>query len=829
MILEGDAAFAALRDLAADLPRDAWRAPAHPAFDRLRRAWGQPAARTPLELAVLLRQALGLEASRRQTTSVSLALAPDSPLQTFEAWGGAGLDAERLAGGWLVTNCAWRPNWAASGGSPDAFAVAEQLRPGAALAACAGDPFLAQLGYSTYQSPGQRAAVRAALTTPPGATLAVSLATGEGKSLIFQLAARLGFAGDDPRTPGLTVVVVPTVALAIDHENAAVEQGLSAPIAYRGGQESDNQALIAQIDADAQVLCVASPEAICGPLRRAITAAATRGRLRALVVDEAHLIDGWGTGFRTEFQTLSGLRHQWVLAAPPTTAARTLLLSATLTASTLEMLQTLFSGPGDFQTISALRLRAEPDYWSVACTSEVDREIQVIDALRHVPRPAILYVTRVVDAKAWRDRLADLGFSHVELVHGETSGGERDRILKAWRLGDVDLVVATSAFGLGIDYRHVRSVLHACIPESLDRFYQEVGRGGRDGRGCLSLTFHTQGDQSIAEHVGKTLVISIDRGRQRWMSMFAQRIPTDTKDTYILPLDVAPSYEPEDIDMRGERNSDWNARVLTLMARARMIELQGAPPAGLVGRHEIVRVLRQEHSREAAWRCFVEPVRADLMAGSETNLTRMREVLSSGRCPAPLLLDLYSAGPDAHACSRCEECRADATARRPERPRAEPATPWPPPRALEAHMAGLLDAKGRQVVWYDPARADRTFRRRAGDILRALYAGGVCNVALIDAPFVLAETLREAARDLPIFFTQVGRLTQRRLPQGASLVVCGPANGLESLDLASRPLERAEFLWLPQGQEDPSRPGVPLASTYATGTSFEAFYRSICV
>ena len=106
----------------------------------------------------------------------------------------------------------------------------------------------------------------------------------------------------------------------------------------------------------------------------------------------------------------------------------------------------------------------------------------MLEALRHVPRPAILYVTRVVDAKAWRDRLEAEGFEHAELVHGETGANERDRILRGWRDGDIDLVVATSAFGLGIDYRHVRAVVHACIPESLDRFYQEVGRGGRDGR-----------------------------------------------------------------------------------------------------------------------------------------------------------------------------------------------------------------------------------------------------------------------------------------------------------------------------------------------------------
>ncbi len=517
----------------------------------------------------------------------------------------------------------------------------------------------------------------------------MSLATGEGKSLIFQLIAQVGFAGTDPSEPGLTLVVVPTVALAINHENAALEKGLKEPIAYRSGNNENNQALIARIDHDAQALCVASPEAVCGPLRRSIAAAAERGRLRAVVVDEAHLIDGWGTGFRTEFQSLSGLRHQWMRAAPPGTAPRTNLLSATLTAATVNLLRTLFAGPGEFQLLSALRLRGEPDYWTVACPTEVHRAARVLEAFCHVPRPAILYVTRVVDAKTWRERLKAEGFEHVEMVHGETGINERDRILRAWRDGEIDLVVATSAFGLGIDYRHVRAVIHAVCPRDPRPVLPGGGRGGRDGRSCLALTFHTPGDIAIAERISAALVISIDRGRQRWGAMFEQRIPTDEPDTYILPLDIAPSQEPEDIDMRGERNSDWNARVLTLMARAEMVQLFGVPTSSeeRLSRQEVVRVLDLEHDRKSTWRRRVQPVRQRLAAASQNNLDLMRRFLTGQTCPAPLLLSLYSAGPEAHACSRCAACRRDSRQRQPERPRLEPASPWPPPRALAPALA----------------------------------------------------------------------------------------------------------------------------------------------
>jgi ATP-dependent DNA helicase RecQ len=834
MIVEGDDAFSAVKAMVEGGEQPAWRSPNNPAFDRLRRAWMAPKTRSEMEVAVLLRQALSFETSRRQGGDASVVLHQGSPLANFSAWQDAGLTAERLAGRWLVSAAAWSPAWATSpnGEGPDAYAVAERPRSALEASAPAGDPFLDSLGHVDYQSVGQRAAVRAALTTPGGATLAVGLATGEGKSLIFQLIAKVGFAGSG-RSPddGLTLVVTPTVALAIDHENSALEKGFEGPMAYRSGDSENNAALVARIREDALPLCFASPEAVCGPLRAVLTQAAARGRLRALVVDEAHLIDSWGTGFRTEFQTLSGVRRQWVDEAPGGAAPRTILLSATLTANALAMLETLFSGPGGFETLSALRLRGEPDYWTVRCGSETERQSRVLDAIRHVPRPAILYVTRVDDAKAWSQTLKQSGFPHVETVHGETPNSERERVLRQWRAGDVDLVVATSAFGLGIDYRHVRSIIHACIPESLDRFYQEVGRGGRDGRSCLALICFTAGDLRVAEKISQTLVISIERGRQRWESMYDRRKPTGERDTYILPLDVAPSHEPEDIDMRGERNTDWNARVLTLMARSGLIQMLGAPPweEGQSGVYETVRIVDLDHRQESEWQRVIQPVRKVLASASRRNLALMQQFLDRQDCPAPLLLDLYGAGTEAHACSRCAACRADQNARKPERPRLEPHSPWSAPATVGPILEDLMRQSGRLVVWYDPGQVDRAFRRRFGEVIGALRYQGVSNFVLVDAAAELRSEVWKVAKNLPIFATTVSRLTQRRLPEGAEFVAVGPDATIETLDLSQRRPGHEQVLLLPTDHEDPSRPGVRLTATYAgRNQSFETFYKRIC-
>lgn len=151
-----------------------------------------------------------------------------------------------------------------------------------------------------------------------------------------------------------------------------------------------------------------------------------------------------------------------VLAAP-----RTVLLTATLTSRSARTLQTLFDGPGSFGVVSAAQLRPEIDYWVAAASGPDEREQHVLEALLHLPRPAILYVTQVHDARSWYARLSDLGFERLRCIHGETPSDARAETVKAWGEGSVDLVVGTSAFGLGIDNAEVRAVVHACVPETL--------------------------------------------------------------------------------------------------------------------------------------------------------------------------------------------------------------------------------------------------------------------------------------------------------------------------------------------------------------------------
>src|SRR5262249_23315383 len=132
----------------------------------------------------------------------------------------------------------------------------------------------------------------------------------------------------------------------------------------------------------------------------------------------------------------------------------------------------------------------------------------------------------------------------------------------------------TSAFGLGVDKPDVRAVVHAALPEGVDRLYQEVGRGGRDGLPCLSLLVWTRGDWRTAKSLVSPTLISTERGRERWRAMFHADVPLPgSGERFRVRLTTLPSKRPRDIDMTNEEHRRWNLRTLLLMDRAGLVQL----------------------------------------------------------------------------------------------------------------------------------------------------------------------------------------------------------------------------------------------------------------
>lgn len=536
------------------------------------------------DLMALLRHAMRRHALQTGTAA-RLRVPSDANWPNRDRWAMFGVHAQEVGQGqYLLEAGPFSPDWVAESDRP-VFERAFAERPARLDWRKPIDPFLADAsGFHHYTSPGQREAVRSAFLMSAGETLIVSLPTGSGKSFVAQapVLAR-GLEG------GLTLCIVPTTALALDQARQTTDllkqrnpRRDVPPLAWHAGLNEDERlAVKSAIRESWQGILYCSPEAMTGALLPALYDAARAGFLAYLVVDEAHLLSQWGDGFRPAFQMLAGVRRG-LLGACPNQGFRTILMSATLTADTVATIDALFGPARTVQMIASIYLRPEPEYWVHREPDDGSKVEKILEAARHAPRPLILYVTKREDARQWLKRLRQEGFSRSECFHGETGDVDRRRIINLWADNKLDIIVATSAFGVGIDKRDVRSVLHAAVPETLDRFYQEVGRGGRDGRASASLLVYSDADREVADRLGAPSLISDELAFERWSAMREVAVPLDEMGTLLeLDLDVVP----ERLHQQSDYNASWNMRTLIMMARARMLELESRPP-GIVARRE---------------------------------------------------------------------------------------------------------------------------------------------------------------------------------------------------------------------------------------------------
>lgn len=504
---------------------------------------------------------------------------PNSPLwPTPSIWQQFGCMVARENDGFFeVTSRAWTPSWLDGTPGDAAFVGTSRVTPSISAA----DPEFARLTrYQHYTSPGQREAVRSAFLLQPGRTLLVNLPTGSGKSSVFQAPAIAS-----AQRGRLSIIVMPTTALARDQE--ARFQSLltqinpqlgNVPVAYHSGLGSDlKDAYRRRVRSGEQVVILASPEAILSGLRLALLDAARRASLDWFVVDEAHVVDQWGADFRPEFQLLAAFRNELQeIQSARGASFRSLLLTATLTNSTLRTLETLYGSP-TLEVLSAIHIRPEPEYWLAAAPDIQQKERWLREAVRHLPRPLILYTTRRDAAEQWQGAIREMGIQRVGMVRGgDSATDEGGELLRNWKAGQIDIIVATSAFGLGMDYDRVRTVLHACVPENVDRFYQEVGRGGRDGNASVSLTIYTQEDRNDAKTLASKTLIGDKKGFAYWKAMWNSRseIP-GVEDGWVINLKSQPSH----MNWDASYIKTWNTRTLLLLARAGHIRLM-MPPLG---------------------------------------------------------------------------------------------------------------------------------------------------------------------------------------------------------------------------------------------------------
>ena len=432
--------------------------------------------------------------------------------------------------------------------------------------------------FHTYKSFEQKIAVHTALNIPRGYTLLISQPTGGGKSLVTQMLAAM--------SGGLTIVIVPTVALALDQYHSAQKNLIdkNGIFCYRGEQtESERSMLTKAIREKKAKILFTSPEAILKniELRRILDEAAETHYLDNIVIDEAHVVPDWGVFFRPDFQIFSIVLKNWRVKS--NNFLRTYLLSATFSDDVVDTLFSLLGSEGLNAQVRCDELRKEPRFYFHSVKSIKEQDDKTLEAIKLLPKPMVVYVLEPREAIDLQQKLKQSGYLNIPVFTGETKDADRDKILTGWKNHLCDVVVATSAFGIGVDKPDVRTIIHACCPENLSRFYQEVGRGGRDRLPSISLfmpyqsRYDSEGDVRRALCLVNKRVLTVEKAVIRWNSMLSSPTAFIDGDECVLDTSTAPSsMTDEEAEYVGNRNVAWNINLLLFLHRIGFIELLDA-------------------------------------------------------------------------------------------------------------------------------------------------------------------------------------------------------------------------------------------------------------
>ncbi|PPF38957.1 recombinase RecQ [Rathayibacter sp. AY1A2] len=451
--------------------------------------------------------------------------------------------------------------------------------------------------------PGQREAIESAAS---GRDTLLVLATGGGKSAVYQIAGA--------ERGGVVLVVSPLVALQAD-QLAAIEAAPAAPPAV-AINSSQGAAAVARawdrIDEGGPLYVLLAPEQLAKPENVARLAAAG---VSLLVVDEAHCVSSWGHDFRPDYLRLADVRGE--LGDPP-------VLAMTATAS----------GPVRDEIIERLRMtdpeiqvhgvdRPEIRLVVHRHESENEKRAAVVEEARSWTAPGLVYVATRKETEAYAADIAAEG-RRVAAYHAGLKVSERKVVHEQWRAGELDVVVATSAFGMGIDRADVRFVLHATTTESLDAYYQEIGRAGRDGEPATGALHYRAEDLGLRRFFAKR---SVDKAALRviWAAVSEQ-----------------PGLDSAAL-----------AKELGKPARTIARIVNDLTDAGLVETGSGLRATREASGDEAVH--AVKEALASRERIAESRLSMMRAYAETSQCRRRVLLDYFGV-ESAEWCGNCDGC-----------------------------------------------------------------------------------------------------------------------------------------------------------------------------
>ncbi len=306
----------------------------------------------------------------------------------------------------------------------------------------------------------------------------VVLPTGGGKSLLYQVPPIL--------TGGMTLVISPLIALMQDQVRALRARGISAAFINSTLTPREAEQTLTDAEFGRYRLLYVAPERLETPL---FQARAERLRPSLLAVDEAHCISEWGHDFRPSYLKIGEARSR--LGSPP-------ILAVTATA-TPEVRQDVREHLGLNAPLELVTGFDRPNIiWTVF--KDENKQERLFSVARGVGGTGIVYASTRRGAEQWAARLTRAGIETAP-YHAGLPATERERVQARWMQGDLQAVAATSAFGMGIDKADVRWVVHVDLPPSLEAYYQEAGRAGRDGRRAHAVLLYDRDDEATQRHL----------------------------------------------------------------------------------------------------------------------------------------------------------------------------------------------------------------------------------------------------------------------------------------------------------------------------------------